>query len=85
MRIDLLHVWKGHYNLRSTPRSTENYYLFERNLISKLLDSDENIFARKVLEQMWRTSQFCDLIFIIQGTEYLAHRFVLAENSNKFK
>jgi len=71
--------------LHSTTKPTHNYDLFERNLIRKFFDSNQNIPSTKVLEQMWRASQFCDLLLIIQGSEYLAHRFVLAGNSQKFK
>jgi hypothetical protein len=62
----------------------QNYHLFERNLIKKFLNFDQNV-PKKILEQMWRASQFCDLLLIIQGSEYLAHRFVLAANSPKLK
>ncbi len=65
--------------------SIENNYSFEQNLITKFLNSNENRISKKILEQMWKTSQFCDLLFIVQGNEYLAHRYILAENSHKLK
>jgi hypothetical protein len=73
-----LNLLKGQNNLLS---ATDNYQSLERNLITKFL----NITSTKVLEQMWKASQFCDLLLIVQGSEYLAHRFVLAGNSHKFK
>lgn len=80
-----LHLLKKQNTLLSTNKSTKDYHLFERNLITKFLDSNKNVPSKKVLEQMWRASQFCDLLLIVQGSEYLAHRLVLAENSHKFK
>jgi hypothetical protein len=80
-----LNLLKGQNDLLSTTRTVQNYHDFERNLITKFLDSNENGVSKKVLEQMWKASQFCDLLLIVQGSEYLAHRFVLAKNSYKFK
>ncbi len=80
-----LTLLKGQNHLLSSNKSIQDYHLFERNLITTFLDSDENVSSKKVLEQMWRASQFCDLILIVQGTEYLAHRLVLAASSHKFK
>ncbi|CAF4789644.1 unnamed protein product, partial [Rotaria sp. Silwood1] len=73
------------HNLLSTIKLTQNYYLFERNLIKKFFDLNKNVLSKKILEQMWRSSQFCDLLLIVQGSEYLAHRLVLAASSHKFK
>jgi hypothetical protein len=76
-----LNLLKGQNNLLST----QNYHIIEKNLITKFLASNDNISSKKVLEQMWKASQFCDLLLIVQGSEYLAHRLVLAANSHKFK
>ncbi|CAF4595487.1 unnamed protein product [Rotaria sp. Silwood1] len=73
------------HNLLSTIKLTQNYYLFERNLIKKFFDLNKNVLSKKILEQMWKSSQFCDLLLIVQGSEYLAHRLVLAASSHKFK
>lgn len=80
-----LNLLNGENNLLSTTKTTLNYQVFERNLITKFLDSNENTPSKKALEQMWKASQFCDLLLIVQGSEYLAHRLVLAVNSHKFK
>jgi hypothetical protein len=77
-----LNLLNGENNLLST---TQNYQVFERNLITKFLDLNENTPSKKALEQMWKASQFCDLLLIVQGSEYLAHRLVLTANSHKFK
>ncbi|CAF0795592.1 unnamed protein product [Rotaria sordida] len=69
----------------STIKLAQNYYLFERNLIKKFFDLNKNVLSKKILEQMWKSSQFCDLLLIVQGSEYLAHRLVLAACSHKFK
>ncbi|CAF2636570.1 unnamed protein product [Rotaria sp. Silwood2] len=73
------------HNILSSIKLTQNYHLFERNLIKKFFDLNKNVLSKKVLEQMWKSSQFCDLLLIVQGSEYLAHRLVLATCSHKFK
>jgi len=80
-----LNLFNGQNNLLSTTKTTQNYQIFERNLITKFLNSNENAASKQALEQMWKSSLFCDLLLIVQGSEYLAHRLVLAANSHKFK
>ncbi|CAF4249308.1 unnamed protein product [Rotaria socialis] len=78
-------VKDSNYNRLSTRKFTENYHLFESKLIKKFFDSNQNVLSKEVLEKMWKSSQFCDLLLIVQGSEYLAHRLVLAMSSQKFK
>lgn len=41
--------------------------------------------ALKVLANMWRESQFCDLILACENHEHLAHRCALGFHSSKYK
>ncbi|CAF1322864.1 unnamed protein product, partial [Didymodactylos carnosus] len=75
----------GNNILSSKIKTITGYHLYEKGLIKKFLTANEETKAKEVLQQMWRASQFCDLLLIVQGSEYLAHRLLLAAYSNKFK
>lgn len=49
----------------------------DREIIQRFLHSKNEIEARKILAKMWKESRFCDLMLVVDGSEYLAHRIVL--------
>lgn len=49
----------------------------DREIIQSFLNATNEIEARKILSQMWKESRFCDLMLVVDGSEYLAHRIVL--------
>ncbi|CAF5066498.1 unnamed protein product [Rotaria sp. Silwood1] len=51
--------------------------IHDREIIQRFLHSNNEIEARKILAQMWKESRFCDLMLVVDGSEYLAHRIVL--------
>ena len=51
----------------------------DREIIQRFLQSTNEVEAREVLAQMWKESRFCDLMLVVDGSEYLAHRIVLGE------
>ncbi|CAF2893025.1 unnamed protein product [Rotaria sp. Silwood2] len=57
----------------------------DREIIQRFLHSNNEIEARKILAQMWKESRFCDLMLVVDGSEYLAHRIVLAAFSPKYR
>ncbi|CAF3587252.1 unnamed protein product [Rotaria sordida] len=57
----------------------------DREIIQRFLHSNNEIEARKILVQMWKESRFCDLMLVVDGSEYLAHRIVLAAFSPKYR
>ncbi|CAF3279631.1 unnamed protein product [Rotaria socialis] len=57
----------------------------DREIIKRFLHSNNEIEARKILGQMWKQSRFCDLMLVVDGSEYLAHRIVLAAFSPKYR
>ncbi|CAF0832087.1 unnamed protein product [Didymodactylos carnosus] len=57
----------------------------EKEIIYRFVNADNETEARKVLAQMWKESRFCDLMLVVDGSEYLAHRLVLAAFSPKFR
>lgn len=56
----------------------------DREIIQRFLQSTNEIEARQVLAQMWKESRFCDLMLVVDGSEYLAHRIVLGEQRSEF-
>ncbi|KAI3387548.1 hypothetical protein SNEBB_006263 [Seison nebaliae] len=70
----------GHIN-----DATYNYYDMEDDIMEVLYTSKTEEDALNVLAQMWRESRFCDLMFIVQDAEYLAHRVVIAYHSLKYR
>jgi hypothetical protein len=62
-----------------------DYQKHEDYLIKRLAMSKNESEALATLEKMWRDGKFCDLILVVNGREYLAHRAVLAYYSSKFK
>ncbi|CAF4880249.1 unnamed protein product [Rotaria sp. Silwood1] len=59
--------------------------IHDREIIQRFLHSNNEIEARKILAQMWKESRFCDLMLVVDGSEYLAHRIVLAAFSPKYR
>jgi hypothetical protein len=53
----------------------------DRDIIQRFLNANNEIEARKILSQMWKESRFCDLMLVVDGSEYLAHRIVLGKIS----
>jgi hypothetical protein len=51
--------------------------IHDREIIQRFLNANNEIEARKILSQMWKESRFCDLMLVVDGSEYLAHRIVL--------
>jgi len=51
--------------------------IHDREIIQCFLNANNEIEARKILSQMWKESRFCDLMLVVDGSEYLAHRIVL--------
>ena len=51
----------------------------DREIIQRFHKSSNEIEARKTLAQMWKESRFCDLMLVVDGSEYLAHRLVLGK------
>lgn len=49
----------------------------DREIIQRFLQSNNENDARKLLTQMWKESRFCDLMLVLDGSEYLAHRIIL--------
>ena len=49
----------------------------DRQMIERFLHANNENDARKILTQMWKESRFCDLMLVVDGSEYLAHRIVL--------
>jgi hypothetical protein len=49
----------------------------DREIIQRFVNANNEIEARKVLAQMWKESRFCDLMLVVDGSEYLSHRIVL--------
>lgn len=49
----------------------------DREIIQRFLQANNENDARKLLTQMWKESRFCDLMLVLDGSEYLAHRIVL--------
>jgi hypothetical protein len=49
----------------------------DREIIQRFVNATNEHEARKVLAQMWKESRFCDLMLVVDGSEYLAHRIVL--------
>ena len=57
----------------------------DREIIQRFLQAKNEPDARKILAQMWKESRFCDLMLVVDGSEYLAHRIVLAAFSPKYR
>ena len=55
----------------------------DREIIQRFLHANNEIEARKILAQMWKESRFCDLMLVVDGSEYLAHRIVLGRSHLK--
>jgi hypothetical protein len=51
--------------------------IHDREIIQRFLNANNEIEARKILLQMWKESRFCDLMLVVDGSEYLSHRIVL--------
>lgn len=52
---------------------------YDKDIIQRFLHANNEIEARKILSQMWKESRFCDLMLVVDGSEYLAHRIVLGK------
>jgi hypothetical protein len=52
---------------------------YDRDIIQRFVNANNEIEARKILSQMWKESRFCDLMLVVDGSEYLAHRIVLGK------
>lgn len=65
----------------------ESYYTdeSEANIMRNLSLCKNEKEAFNIFEKLWRNSTLCDLILIVDGHEYLAHRIVLAFHSLKFR
>jgi hypothetical protein len=72
----LEHSTKKTDSITLTDRDTH-----DREIIQRFLHANNEIEARKILSQMWKESRFCDLMLVVDGSEYLAHRIVLGRNS----
>lgn len=57
----------------------------DREIIEKFLHAKNEIEARKILAQMWKESRFCDLMLVVDGSEYLSHRIVLGKKRIAFE
>lgn len=55
----------------------------DREIIQRFLQSNNENDARKLLTQMWKESRFCDLMLVLDGSEYLAHRIILGIDFNR--
>jgi len=64
-------------NLKSDLTNLSQSDVHDREIINKFLHAKNEIEARKILSQMWKESRFCDLMLVVDGSEYLAHRIVL--------
>jgi hypothetical protein len=53
----------------------------DREIIQRFLTANNEIEARKILAQMWKESRFCDLMLVVDGSEYLAHRIVVGKKT----
>ena len=51
----------------------------DREIINRFVNAKNDVEARQVLTEMWKQSRFCDLILVIDGSEYLTHRIVLGK------
>jgi hypothetical protein len=54
--------------------------IYDREIIQRFLNANNEIEARKILSQMWKESRFCDLMLVVDGSEYLAHRIVVGRD-----
>lgn len=61
------------------PIAISDYDMYDREIIQRFLHSSNEVEARKTLAQMWKESRFCDLMLVVDGSEYLAHRIVLGK------
>lgn len=69
----------------STQISSNDRDEHDRDIIQRFVNSKSELEARKILGQMWKESRFCDLMLVVDGSEYLAHRVVLASFSPKYR
>jgi len=56
--------------------------IYDREIIQRFLNANNEIEARKILSQMWKESRFCDLMLVVDGSEYLAHRIVVGKKNS---
>jgi hypothetical protein len=61
------------------------YFTDEKNLIYRLNNATSREECLKTLTIMWKKSKFCDVIFMINEKEYLAHKAVLVYHSQKYR
>ncbi len=61
------------------------YSSYDKQLIDTLNSAKDKAEVLHVLAHMWFEGRFCDLIFTINGKQYLAHRIVLSLHSQKFR
>ena len=69
----------------STQISSNDRDEHDREIIQRFVNAKSEVEARKILAQMWKESRFCDLMLVVDGSEYLAHRVVLASFSPKYR
>jgi hypothetical protein len=66
--------------------SNHRLYYETENLLLKSLNAARNEReALKILNIMWKNAKFCDLIFNLNGQEFLAHKVLLAFYSDKLR
>jgi hypothetical protein len=58
---------------------------YDKHLMSRLLASKDQTAVFEIFAQMWREVKFCDLIFVVLGKQYPAHRLVVGFYSPKYK
>lgn len=53
----------------------------DQKIIRRFVSASNEVEARQILCQMWKESRFCDLMLVVDGSEYLAHRVVLGQKN----
>ena len=82
LKLNELLIEQNKYSgMKSDSISVSDRDARDREIIQRFLHSNNEIEARKILAQMWKESRFCDLMLVVDGSEYLAHRIVLGKNS----
>jgi hypothetical protein len=66
-------------NIKTDSITISDRDIHDRDIIQRFLHANDEIEARNILSQMWKESRFCDLMLVVDGSEYLAHRIVLGK------
>ncbi|CAF1138783.1 unnamed protein product [Adineta steineri] len=82
---EFLHEQNKYSTIKNDSITISDRDIHDREIIHRFLNANNEIEARKILSQMWKESRFCDLMLVVDGSEYLAHRIVLAAFSRKYR